>query len=206
MHSSQNNPTIGFKDYFSYAELAQDAAILQKLIRCYRTIFSEDDTWCEDYSEQEIHQKLRDELCGNCALRLCLTQLDVVGFCWVQHLDANAIYQHIGAIKYFQHHDTQEFDLRNVLKNKIDHSATYIHDLGIAKAYRSTIALDQLIVPVLQYSFEQSNSRTLAFWSLEETCISHLAQKAYLTPFLKLKNMVFFCDDVKEAFIPRLTA
>ena len=206
MHSSQNNPAIYFKDYFSYAELAQDAAVLQKLIRCYSTIFSEDDTWCEDYSEQEVNQKLHAELRGNCALRLCLTPLDVVGFCWVQHLGVNAIYQHISTIKYFRDNDTQEFDLRSALKNKIDRSATYIHDLGIAKAYRTTIALDQLIVPVLQYSFEQSNSRTLAFWSLEETCISHLAQKAYLTPFLKLKNMVFFCDDVTEAFIPRLTA
>ncbi len=132
---------ITFQDYFSYAELAHDDGVFQKLTRCYRTLFKEDTLWNEDYSQEEIQQKLQAELQGDCALRLCLYRDDVVGFCWVQNLDAHAIHQHIRRVKYFQNSQVNHADLQQSLKHHIKHTATYIHDLGIAKAQQKTIAL-----------------------------------------------------------------
>lgn len=192
---------ITFQDYFSYAELALDEEILQKLTRCYRTLFKEDTIWNEDYSEEDIQQKLQAELKGDCALRLCLYRDDVVGFCWVQSLDAQAIHQHINRVKYFQDRQASEAELQQSLNHFVKHTATYIHDLGIAKAYREAVALEQLIIPPLRHSFAKAGSSTLAFWSVEATCISHLAQKAGIKPFLKLDNMVFFCGDVPDGVL-----
>lgn len=188
---------ITFRDFYSFNQLEQEPEILNSLIRCYQNIFSEPEIWDEHYSQREIEEKLTTELSGTCAIRLCIDrkQKKVIGFCWAQSLTTEKISDCIEGIKYNERKlldDVKEY-LSILLADK---TAVYLHDLGIDKNYRQSISLAALILPPVTYVAQQSGDERLVFWSVAETCIAHIADKAGITPFHEKENLLFFSGEL----------
>lgn len=186
-----------FHDFYSFEQLAIHKEIMSSLIQCYQKTFSEPEIWDEYYSDEEILAKLKKELSGACALRVCIdNDLEkVIGFCWAQSLSRAEINQCMGEVKYSKNciFDEVSKRLSDLLTNQ---SAVYLQDLGIDKNYRQSVSLKSLILPSIISVSAQAKDQQLVFWSVAETCITHLAEKAGIRPFYKQDNMVFFCGDL----------
>ena len=44
--------------------------VANRLIACYQQTFSDPDVWAEDYSYEDVDQKLKNELTGHAFLRI----------------------------------------------------------------------------------------------------------------------------------------
>lgn len=191
IHSTDSS--IHFMDFSSFEELTQHPKILVNLLTNYCNIFGEPDVWNEQYSAEEILEKLENELSGHATMRLCINTItnEVIGFCWAQLLNGNQIVAAIKSIHFYQKYRTPKIDesLQTLIGNK---SSIYVHDLGINKSYRGKIPLEQLICPVIEHLSNQAQTRNLVFWSVSDTCIAWLAKKVGIDVALTLGKMQFF--------------
>jgi len=195
--STNRNINISFRDFHSFKHLQKHRDIMYSLIECYQNVFSEPEIWDEFYSVGEIITKLKHELAGDCSMRVCIDtdQNRVVGFCWAQSLSKKQIFQCMEEVKYVDGVALGEVEqyLEHILGSD---AAVYLQDLGIDKHYRQSIPLDTLILPPIKSTALQSNNNKLLFWSVAETCIAHLSEKAGIKPFFQQDNMLFFCGDL----------
>jgi len=187
------NTNLKFVDYSSFEELSGDQEILEGLINGYRNIFSEPDVWNEQYSHKEIHDKLRYELNGYAALRICINNdsQSVVGFCWAQLLKANEISKSMQSVHYYKAYDSSETEqaLHNIIG---EDSFIYVHDLGVSESYRGTVQLEKLICPVIENVSQRANTQNIFFWSVKETSVAWLAGKMDIKVALTVGKIQIF--------------
>jgi len=184
---------LGFIDFTSFEELSRHPRIINSLITDYRNIFGEPDVWSERYNHEEVLKKLQHELDGHAAIRLCVNNdsQTVVGFCWAQLLNASNIIAAIQSVNFFISYGSPEID--HLLNNIIgENPVIYIHDLGVSKSCRGTLPLEQLICPVVESISQATGTRSIFFWSVENTCVAWLAQKIGINPALSVGKMQFF--------------
>jgi len=193
MKTNTTDSNIQFIDFSSFDELIQHPKILVNLLTNYCNIFGEPDVWNEQYSIEDVLEKLEHELSGCAIMRLCIDNItnEVIGFCWAQLLNGNQIITAIQSIHFYQKYRTEKIDesLRTLIG---DESSIYVHDLGINKSYRGKIPLEQLICPVVEKLATLAQTRNLVFWSVTDTCIAWLAKKVGINIALTLGKMQFF--------------
>ncbi len=181
-------------DFKSYQQLRARSIHANQLIASYQKTFSEPDVWAEDYSYEEVDQKLKNELAGDAYLRIVIDekkQNQVAAFCWAQLLNADEILTSIRSIQYYQ--TLGEPDLSKPLHDIIgDDSILYLHDLAITQEYRGKVNLRKLILPVLQDIATRTGISTLFFWSVEGTRISSLANRAGIDLVATSNGIQFF--------------
>ena len=182
---------LRYRTFDSFAALAHDSTSLESLIALYRTTFGDPSVWGETYTRHEVLCKLRAELAGAASLRLCLHEHgETVAFCWAQALDAEGIAHAMGTIKSCQHPEMP--DVRPLLRPVIgDARVIYVHDLGIAAAYRGKVALTELIYPVLCEIAARAGVNAVLFWSVADTLVSRFARRAAFEQCLSVQGMEF---------------
>lgn len=194
--SAESRQCPMYYDFQDFAALAAQPQLLHGLVSSYQAIFGDPDGWAEHYSVEDVLAKLTKELSGHAALRVCADAAgDVIGFCWAQALNVDDIVDAISSIDYYQSIGAPEVDhrLRQLFANG---RVIYLHDLGIARAYRGRIPLSQLIYPVLDNVAEHSALNTVFFWSIAETNVSRLAKRAQFHPVLTVDAMCFYAGDL----------
>ncbi|MEE9344232.1 MAG: hypothetical protein V3U88_01355 [Methylococcales bacterium] len=186
-------------DFTSYQQLRAKPHHANQLIASYQKTFSEPDVWAEDYSYEEVDQKLKNELAGDAYLRIVIDekkQNQVAAFCWAQLLNADEILTSIRSIQYYQ--TIGEPDLSKPLYDIIgDDSILYLHDLAITEEYRGKVNLQKLILPVLQDIATRTGISTLFFWSVEGTRISSLANRAGIDLVTTSNGIQFFKGNIR---------
>ncbi|MFO7603800.1 MAG: hypothetical protein R6X06_08290 [Gammaproteobacteria bacterium] len=186
-------------DFNNFEALAQQQDILNSLTSNYCRIFGEPDVWNETYDHDEIREKLQQELSGTSALRVCLDteSNEVIGFCWAQLLDAAEIVTAVQSVHFYTAYGAPDVD--QALHNIIGKNAViYVQDLGINKAYRGSIPLEQLICPVIENVSKRAQTRNVFFWSVADTCIGWLAEKTGIRTALTIGKMQFFGGEFPE--------
>lgn len=179
---------LQFFEFTHYQQLNRNLAWHDGLIECYREVFQE--SWGENYSYQEVKQRLQKELTGSACLRFVMdmTTNKVIGFCWAQFLSPSEIKCAIASIKYI--HTVKHFLIDDAVQTTS--SIIYIHDIGILKSARNQVPLSLLILPVLESVALYSHCRQIMFWSIQQTCIAHLASKIDIRPYYKMGDVQFF--------------
>lgn len=176
-----------------YHQLTEDSLHAKKLITAYQKTFSDPDVWAENYSVEEVDNKLKNELSGEAFLRFIMEEdsNQVAAFCWAQLLNADEILTSIRSIQYYQ--TLGEPDLSQPLFDTLGNEPVlYIHDLAIMQEYRGQINLRKLIVPVLQDIAIRTGINKVFFWSVEGTRISSLATRAGIDLATTSKGIQFF--------------
>ncbi len=188
---TRNYQALGFT---SYQQLRAKPLYANQLIASYQKTFSEPDVWAEDYSYEDVDQKLKNELAGDAYLRVVMDEKkhnQVAAFCWAQLLTADEILTSIRSIQYYQ--TLGEPDLSKPLQDIIgDDSVLYIHDLAITQQYRGKVNLRKLIHPVLQDIAVRTGISKLFFWSVEGARISSLANRAGIDLVATSNGIQFF--------------
>lgn len=191
-------PNYQALDFTSYQQLRASPLHANHLIASYQKTFSEPDVWAEDYSYEEVDQKLKNELAGDAYLRIVMDekqQNQVAAFCWAQLLNADEILTSIRSIQYYQ--TLGEPDLSKPLTDVIgDESVLYLHDLAIIHEYRGKVNLRKLILPVLQDIARRTGVCKLFFWSVEGTRISSLANRAGIDLVTTSNGIQFFSGSI----------
>lgn len=185
-------------DFTCYQQLRANPIIANRLIASYQKTFSDPEVWAEDYSYEDVDQKLKNELTGHAFLRIIVDgnkQNQVVAFCWAQLLNAEGIMSSITSIQYYQTLGKPE------LKAPLDgiiggEPVLYLHDLAIAAEYRGKVNLRQLILPVLEGITVHTGVNELFFWSVDGTRVSSLANRAGIDLVTTLNGIQFFYGNV----------
>ena len=185
-----------FVDFHSYPDLTADPVLMDQLVDAYQRIFGDPDGWAEEYSPEDVRQKLQTELAGQARLRVCLDEeARIAGFCWAQVLDIGGIVDAIETIKYYRSIGSP--DVAVPLRERFGaRRVIYLHDLGIDPGSRGRIPLTQLIYPVLDSLAERSGIGTVLFWSVADTNVSRLAKRALFHRILALEEMRFYSGDI----------
>ncbi len=186
-------PKLSYREFRSYGELEREPATKSGLISTYQTIFSDPDTWAENYADEEVRLKLEDELAGCANLRICIDENNdsaVAAFFWAQLRAAVDIVRAIESIKFAQKLATHELsrDLREVIGEE---HVIYIHDFAIRKQYRGKIWLTHLIGPVLWEIGKRSSVTKVLFWSIPGTQVDLFARREGFKPVLIAHGMHF---------------
>ena len=195
------NSKINFQDFHDYDSLIADPETSKNLVTSYQDIFGDPQLWGETYSQQDIENKLRDELSGNAGLRLCTTtepksnKNKLLGFCWAQQLELNGVKKAIESIQYYKAIGSPKIQetLKQILNDK---PVLYMHDLGITKSYRGRVSLQKLICPALNSLAQRSQTNRLLFWSIKESRIFRLAEFAGFKLVATVEGMQFFIGDI----------
>jgi len=168
---------LSFATYASFADLADDPAMMDALIEQYQLVFEESEVWGEAYSRDDVLAKLRDELAGEASLRICHDRSgNVLGFCWAQLLGAAEVMRAVDSIKFYR--SIALPDLRDRIEALLAGTRVlYVHDLGIASSARGRIPLTQLIYPVLADLAGRTGNGRVLFWSMPDTLVSVLARR-----------------------------
>ena len=186
-------------DFSSYQQLRDHPIHADHLIACYQKTFSDPEVWAEDYSYEEVDQKLKNELAGNAYLRVIVDknkQNQIVAFCWAQLLNAEEIMSSIASIQYYQ--TLGEPNLKTPLQSIIGfESVLYLHDLAIVPEYRGKVNLRQLILPVLQDIAIHTGVNELFFWSVEGTRVSSLANRAGIDLAMTMNGIQLFNGNIR---------
>jgi hypothetical protein len=183
---------LQYRDFHSYQELSREVAVSNRLVRAYRTTFGDSEVWGENYSDADVHDKLREELAGRASLRVCVDRADesVAAFFWAQLCGADEILRAIGTIKYSEALATPA--LRASLREAIgEREVIYVHDLGILKEYRGRIWLTNLIGPPLWEIGARTGKGRVLFWSVPGTQVSAFARRAGFEEILVTHGMHF---------------
>ena len=181
-------PEIRFYDFFNYSQLSHQEKLLNSLVNCYQHVFEE--SWQEHYSKSHILKKLKNEIRGYACLRIIedTNTSEVIGFCWAQHQSSAETISSINTIEYIR--NQTKLPLENIIE---DHKhAVYIHDLGIKNGFRHSIPLQLIIPPVIECVATLSDCRDILFWSIGNTCISHIANKISLSKYHQHGDIQFF--------------
>lgn len=201
-----NTNNLIFKDFHSYESLNKDVDMSLQLVKSYQSIFGDPELWGENYSQEAVEDKLKDELSGKAGLRLCLNnqsaliekpmEPEILGFCWAQQLALKGVIEAIESIQFYKELGSPKIlePLKRILDEK---SVLYVHDLGIPKDYRGQIPLHTLIYPVIHSLAERSQNNRLFFWSIKESRIYKLAQYVGFTQIADIAGMQFFIGNVK---------
>ncbi len=192
------NKNINYLDFHNYDALTADKSISDKLVESYQNIFGDPKLWGESYSDQDINDKLQDELSGKASLRLCINgegNREVLGFCWAQLLNLDGVKSAIESIQFYKTLGSPKIreTLKSILK---DESVLYLHDLGIAKQCRGKVSLQNLICPVLNSLAKKSNTQRLFFWSIKDSRIFNLAKYTGFKLAATVDGMQFFIGDI----------
>lgn len=183
---------LQYRDYNGIQELLRDPLIAKRLLVAYQEIFGGSDVWAETYTDQEVWQKLRDELSGRASLRVCLDPSNgaVVAFFWAQLCGADDILRAVGSIKYSEALATPALlaDLQETIGER---EVIYVHDLGIRKEYRGRIWLTHLIGPPLWEVAERTGHGRVLFWSVPGTQVAAFARRAGFDEVLVTDGMHF---------------
>lgn len=187
---------FSYAAFQGHAALIADPVLTNKLISSYQTIFGDPDGWAEHYTDEDVLEKLKNELTGQARLRMCMDAAgDVAGFCWAQALCVNEIAGAINRIKYYQSIGAPDV-ISNLRRQLGDRQVIYLHELGIDSRYRGRIPLTQLIYPVLYGLAKRTGVETVLFWSVGDTKISRLAKRAMFERTLVLGDMHFYCGNL----------
>ncbi len=193
-----NNLQQRYIDFNSFEAIYSKPLTMNQLVQTYQNIFSDPALWDEQYTEQEVLDNLQDELSGAASIRLCVQNNEVLGFCWAQRLNYSNIAHTIKNIKYYQALGNP--DIHKILYDIIgDEPIIYLHDLGIASHYRGQLALNQLICPVLMSLSERTNINKVFFWSIENTRVFKLAERAGFKLVATKSGMQFFIGELKTS-------
>lgn len=195
------NNKINFQDFHSYNSLFADNKTGNDLVQTYQDIFGDPKLWGESYSQQEVEDKLRDELSGKAGLRLCTTATSddasnkLLGFCWAQQLNLKGVKKAIESIQYYKSLGSPK--IQETLKRILDDKPVlYMHDLGITKSHRGQVSLQKLICPALSSLAQRSETNRLLFWSIKESRIFRLAEFAGFKLAATVDGMQFFIGDI----------
>ena len=191
---------LQYRDFHSYEELSRERALSNRLVRAYQKTFGASEVWGETYSDDEVHDKLSDELAGTSSLRVCLDGSDesVAAFFWAQYCTPEDILRAMATIKYSESLATPALlaDLREALG---DREVIYVHDLGILEEYRGKVWLTHLIGPALyEIAARRGNGRVL-FWSVPGTHVSAFARRAGFREILVTEGMHFHLGEFSIA-------
>jgi len=190
-----NNDQHNYIDFNSFDSLSSNKFVMNNLIQTYQNIFSDPNLWDEHYTKQEVMENLEEDLFGDSTIRLCVNNDEVLGFCWAQHLSYYEVEKTINSIKFYQ--ELGNPDIHHTLHSIIgDEPVIYLHDLGIANNYRGQLALTQLICPVLTSLAERTNTSRVFFWSIENTRVFKLAERAGFELAATENGMQFFIGNI----------
>lgn len=187
---------LQFFECTNYKQLNQYTQWHDGLIECYREVFKE--SWGENYTYQEVKNRLQRELTGHACLRFAvdLATQKVLAFCWAQYLSAQEIKLAINAIHYI--HTVKDFSINQAVP--ANSHAIYIHDIGILKPARSQVPLALLIMPTLEAVALYARTRELIFWSIQQTSIAHIANKINIQPYYEKEDVQFFSGFLPAAY------
>jgi hypothetical protein len=190
---------VRFADFDTFAALRDNRNLLSGLIATYREIFSEPDVWNENYSYNDVLEKIEAEMAGAAGLRLCLSQNDeVIGFCWAQRLTAERVCSAVGSIQFIGRIGRgPDVEIERKLQDVVgEEPVVYLHDLGVRRQYRGKVPLIDLMVPVLEKVCQRAGTRRLCFWSVSQTCVGKLADKAGIDTVFCVGDMQFFIGEL----------
>jgi len=193
-----------YKKFSSYQTLVEEKDVVESLVDCYKRVFEDSEVWAENYTTEEVHYRLKNELAGEALLRLCLNEEDeVIAFAWVQCLDKTDIMNSIESIDYYQ-----EIGSPNISKILDEHvgeeEILYLHDLGVKKEFRGEVSLRKLLCPLVSELSKQSGHHKLFFWTIEKTKISILAKYIGFKKVAKLQDIQFFMGDINANKMQRI--
>lgn len=199
IHQPPKLESLVFLDFYSFSDLEANPRIFTELVDAYQKIFAEPGIWEEQYSYEDIVNKLQREMLGYACLRACLDVKgqNLVGFCWVQVIEFDEMVDALNSVEYCQRSDVLE--LSRSLSQKIGNATLiYIHDLGIVPEYRKRVSLVDLIHPAVKSVAHRSGITKILFWSSPQTCIHHLAEIAEIPMIVANGDIQFFCGDIRN--------
>jgi len=192
------NTQHNYIDFHDFKSIAANEHVLDNLVHTYRSIFSDPELWDEQYTVHEVINNLEDDLSGDAAIRLCMNNDEVLGFCWAQRLSYEHVEQTINSIRYYQ--ELGRPDIRNILRKIIgDEPVIYLHELGVSIECRGQVALHNLICPVLISLSERTKTDRVFFWSIENTRVFKLAERAGFRLAATDNKMQFFIGELKTS-------
>jgi hypothetical protein len=183
---------LQYHSFHGYDELVRDPAIAKSLVRAYQTTFGGSEVWAETYTDEEVWQKLRDQLDGRASLRVCVDPAteDVVAFFWAQLCKKEDILRAVATIKYSESLATPEL-LASLHEAIGEREVIYVHELGILKEYRGRIWLTHLIGPPLWEVAARSGNGHVLFWSVPGTQVAAFARRGGFREVLVTHGMHF---------------
>lgn len=191
-----HNDSYRFLDFSSYEMFMQDEIIVKSFVSLYKEIFKDPELWAEEYSTQEIHERLKEELAGTAQLRLCVSEDEVVAFAWVQELSIKDVKCAIESIEYYERLGSP--DISSVLQCE-EEKVMYLHDLGVKKDKRGEVSLRMLLCPMIQTISQKSEAKEVFFWTIEKTKISILARYIGFKKVATVESMQFFKGSMKDS-------
>ncbi|MBL8522118.1 MAG: hypothetical protein JNN20_00370 [Betaproteobacteria bacterium] len=207
LQGNGDDPALSYRSFADFADIAAHDRECEQLVLSYQKVFGESGVWAEEYSRQDVLEKLKVQLAGSASLRICTgTRSGLApdahpGFCWMQALDVAEITASIATIKYYETLGSPDVSaqLRSIIA---DRKVIYVHELGILNPYRGKVRLTQMLYPTLRAVAESSGLRQVLFWSVPNTFVSSLAKRGRFIKALETNGMEFhlgeFCITDQE--------
>ena len=194
------NNNYRFVDFKSMDELMQDGALTENLVQKYQQIFNDPSLWGEQYTFCDVLNNLHQQLSGDAALRLCVSRErhhQPVAFCWAQVLTHEEIINNIEHVQYYQSLGAPQ--VAEIIRSSIgDGKAIYLHDLGVSSECRGEVSLSQLILPTMMQLANRSGVDHVLYWSIHDTRIYRLAERAGHELIAEVEGMQFFSGSLHK--------
>jgi hypothetical protein len=193
-----NKHKYRFIDFNGLDALRQNNALTGQLIRKYQQIFNDPSLWGEQYTSSDVMHNLHKQLSGDAAIRLCLNREQnhqPVAFCWAQVLTPEEIVSNIENVQYYQALGAPQ--VTEVIRRVMGQGkAIYLHDLGVSGDCRGEVSLRQLILPTITRLADRTGVNQLLYWSIHDTRIHRLAERAGHERIAEVDGMQFFSGDL----------
>ena len=195
--------TQTYLQFHSYNCLSKNPKLTEMLVHAYQDVFGDPKLWNEHYSSEQVLASLQSGLTGKAGIRLCLAEQKLMAFCWAQQLHINAIEEAVLSIDYVRQHGGA--DPGDMLRKVIgDKAVIYLHDLGISQQHRGKVSLSELICPLLSELAGRCQNNRLFFWSIADSRVFRLAERAGFDMVADINGLQFFYGDLNNRKLQNL--